>query len=207
MDLSLDFNSTYNSRNQLILTPKYLTKLKSCKRILTPLLIKQRSKVTLNEDCKWKNVVINLEDSIAMESNISLEFNSTYNSRSQLILNPKYQSTKKSFKRILKPLLTKQRSKVTLNKDCNWKDVVYNIEDSSHVRAIQYKDVHIDSNKAEIVVTCTEKQGITIDGNNNNTSQTTSKRIKVTSSESPLQVTKPLRYLPPNVVFVIALNT
>ena len=207
MDLSLDFNSTYNSRSQLILTPKYLTKLKSCKRILTPLPIKQRSKVTLNEDCKWKNVVYNLGDSIAMESNISLEFNSTYNSRSQLILNPKYQSTKKSFKRILKPLLTKQRSKVTLNKDCNWKDVVYNIEDSSHVRAIQYKDVHIDSNKAEIVVKCTEKQGITIDGNNNNTSQTTSKRIKVTSSESPLQVTKPLRYLSPNVVFVIALNT
>ena len=207
MDLSLDFNSTYNSRSQLILTPKYLTKLKSCKRNLTPLLIKQRSKVTLNEDCKGKNVVYNLEDSIAMESNISLEFNSTYNSRSQLILNPKYQSTKKIFKRILKPLLTKQRSKVTLNKDCNWKDVVYNIEDSSHVRAIQYKDVHIDSNKAEIVVKCTEKQGITIDGNNNNTSQTTSKRIKVTSSESPLQVTKPLRYLPPNVVFVIALNT
>ena len=84
---------------------------------------------------------------------------------------------------------------------------MYNIEDSSHVPAIQYKDAHIDSNKAEIVVTCTEKQGITIDGNNNNTSQTTSKRIKVTSSESPLQVTKPLRYLPPNVVFVIALNT
>ena len=82
--------------------------------------------------------------------------------------------------RILKPLHTKQRSKVTLNKDCNWKNIVYKIEDSSHAHAIQYENVHDDSSKAEIVVKCTEKPSTQ--------SQTISKNRKETSQKSLKQV-------------------
>lgn len=219
MDLSLDLNSTCNSRSQLILTPKYLSKLKSCKRILTPVLTKHRSIVTLNEDCNWRNVVCNLEDSIAMESNLSLDLNSTYNSRSKLILNPRYLPKMKTCKRILKPLLTKQRSNVTLNKDCNSAEIVVKCTEKHNIKSQTISKNIKETLQKSFKKVCKEAEYMTntvkshvgfieteSDENNNNKSQTKSKRTQVTLSESPLQVTKPLRDLPPSVVFVCALN-